>query len=572
MPKPGKGKALPEERTDELLAGYVQAAPEAYLDQIFGKWDQIRDTEQRGSQRPYLDRADHILINGRSVTEILVERFNKEFPNMKNESGGQHGSYEREEVFRHFLIDQVDKKADPGATQLVKDITAKALANGDKVEVFVPDPVTGQIKNQPMRLNCTGYWPANPVAKPAQLSRWKRFWGKFGFYKQEVEQYRQATESYDAQQKPFQKVRFCNKAARAALATNLALMPNYVKEMFEHYPQLRADMDQNYPKAKGNPAALGEANGFRTNRASVVCTAMLVLATKRDPKTNQLLYTNDQLFDMENTEMQAARAEAMKETYDQYKKGDTAWLVKVQREACQVLPERIDNQAKTLDFSRADLVDQKGYRTFALLNDTAYDLSQDVSVTIKDQKERTQISRKISDCSQWCRRWGKSLMFQKNIVNGITGPSENGLCNDFPEVFLAQAGQKAVAKGMRDGKTFNEVTAGTMFDQISRMTNTMYYDDDQVNEYKATGKGISAVMAQSLMLANEAIQNPEKFNREIMNGVLETRFKLKKVNLDPNAEVPVTFEITSSATAERKIERQQARTRAGGDIGIGLGG
>ena len=163
-------------------------------------------------------------------------------------------------------------------------------------------------------------------------------------------------------------------------------------------------------------------------------------------------------------------------------------------------------------------------------------------------------------------------MFQKNIVNGITGPSENGLCNDFPEVFLAQAGQKAVAKGMRDGKTFNEVTAGTMFDQISRMTDTMYYDDDQVNEYKATGKGISAVMAQSLMLANEAIQNPEKFNREIMNGVLETRFKLKKVNLDPNAEVPVTFEITSSATAERKIERQQARTRAGGDIGIGLGG
>ena len=79
-------------------------------------------------------------------------------------------------------------------------------------------------------------------------------------------------------------------------------------------------------------------------------------------------------------------------------------------------------------------------------------------------------------------------------------------------------------------------------------------------------------MKQSLKLSDEYRTNPEKFTGEIVSGVFENRLKIKKFTLDLEDDNPVKFDVTDSATAKRKMERQQTQTRTGGDIGIGLGG
>lgn len=53
--------------------------------------------------------------------------------------------------------------------------------------------------------------------------------------------------------------------------------------------------------------------------------------------------------------MQEARAKAARTVYEKYQKGDTDWLINLQLEASEVLPQRINEQAAKLDFSRSDL-------------------------------------------------------------------------------------------------------------------------------------------------------------------------------------------------------------------------
>ena len=562
---PGKGKKLTEAQVEQHLTAYSQGTAMGFLDDAFGKWDQIRDEVFGGTQLPYLDRADHIIINGRTASEHLVERFNKIFPTLKDTDGTRFRDFQRYDQYQRFY------KAN--AKKLIEEMTTNALASGGLVEVFVPDKATGRIKDRPLRLTKQGYEPAGIQAKPAQLSRWKRFWGKLGFYKQEREQYRQQMQSYESQQ----KARFCNKVGQASMHTNIALGSQYVDEMFHFHPELREDMDKNYPDAQGKPAALGQANGFKTARSCFYVTALNLLATQRDEKGN-FLYTNDDLFDMDSEKMREARADAMKVVYERYKAGDRDWLIDQQIEASKVLPERINSQAKKLDFSRPDLVEQEGYRVFSLLNETAFDLSQDMSIN-KDQindkygtKDKdgkvivdayAEAAGRVGACSQCCRQWARSLLSQRSLLNGVPGKSMDGICSRFEHVFTAQVTLKTVAKEMAQGKNFTDIFDDKLLTKTALASGEARYDEDEVKEAQRRGQKIPTGMQQSMNLANEVIEDPGKFNGEIMSGVLEARFKLQ----DGSKET--TFEITSSAAAKREIERQQARTRTGGGIGLG---
>ena len=74
----GKGKKLDPEKVEQQQDAYAAANVEYLLEDAFGKWDKISSTK---SNVPDLDRADHIIIGGRTASEILVEQFNKEFKN-----------------------------------------------------------------------------------------------------------------------------------------------------------------------------------------------------------------------------------------------------------------------------------------------------------------------------------------------------------------------------------------------------------------------------------------------------------------------------------------------------------
>ena len=599
----GKGKKLTEEQVTNQQEVYSEGVAASLLDPVFSKWDDITDSLEATSSLPFIDRADHIIINGRTATEYLMDKFNEELPNMRGGDGKPYKDYERQQAYHDFYL--------KNAKKMINQMVASALATGGNVEVFVPNKTTGEIENEPMRLTRTGYKAADPIAKPAQLSRWKQFWGKLGFYKLERAQYQQQLQSYEARENVRKKAKFCHKTGQAQLHTNNTLKEAYTEELFNHYPKVKEEVNSKYPEIHGNLSLLGYANGFRTARGSFACSAISVLASKRDPHDpKKFLYTNEELFDLSSTKMQKARADAMKEVYDHYmkakklkeeqteqenlaKKGekyeiDTKvvedakealdWLIDVQVEASKTVTERVNIQARKLDFSRPDLTEQKGYREFALLGDTAFDISQDVVSTREEMDLRhgkgtyDDVSGRVGAWSQVFRRHGRSLLSQKSLVNGVVGKSEAKICGKLQDVFEAQARQQGIAQLLHDNKgmDFSDVATNDLNLAAGGVVNEYAYDDDVVRMYRENPKKVKITngMKQSLKLSDEYRTNPEKFTGEIVSGVFENRLKIKKFTLDIEDDNPIKFDVTDSATAKRKMERQQTQTRTGGGLQV----
>ena len=240
MPK--KGKKLDESKIQQHMEAYSDATAGALLEEAFGRWDGLSDEKRV----PILNRNDHIIIGGRTASDILLEKFNQERPGLT--------SAERLSAYAAFLKDE--------GKQFINQAITGALANGEKVEVFVPDKRTGQIKDHPMALTRRGYEPAGPLVKPKQLNGWQKFWNKFGFYKKE----KAAVVNYENEKSARQKVQFCNKAARAALSTNVATIPAYTEEMDKYHPEIREDMEKNFPNAKGKLTAMARRRSMNATR------------------------------------------------------------------------------------------------------------------------------------------------------------------------------------------------------------------------------------------------------------------------------------------------------------------
>ena len=231
MPK--KGKKLDESQVQQHMEAYSEATAEALLDSAFGGWDVCLD-ERRV---PILNRNDHIIIGGRTASDLLAEKFNREFASMRRDDGRTYSDGERAIAYGRFVQGE--------GKRFINQTIASALATGERVEAFVPDKATGRIREQPMALTHRGYEPAGPLVKPKQLNGWQKFWNRFGFYKKE----KAAVVNFENEKSARQKVQFCNKAARAVLCTNLAMSQFYREEMDKYHPEIREDMEKNFPHA-----------------------------------------------------------------------------------------------------------------------------------------------------------------------------------------------------------------------------------------------------------------------------------------------------------------------------------
>ena len=584
---PGKGKKLTGQQVDQLQEGYAQNSTAVMLDEAFSKWE----TDSLDYPIPPMNRGDHILIGGRSATEYLVDRFNDEFPNMKDDKGNTYPESSRLKMFGEYYR--------KNGNQMINEMVSGALANGERVEVFVPDKLTGKIQDTPTRLTATGYEPISPIAKPAQLSRWKRFWGKLGFYKQEREQYRQRMQSYEAQRQSWQKVQFCNQAGRAARCCT-DISESYRAEL---PPEVVEDMKVNFPEANGNPPKLDECNGFKTLRTSFYTIAIGLLAAKKDPNTGKFLYTNKQLYDMSDPKMQEVRAEAMKEVYAHYKPGgllaveeqkrkgmeakgkqyeiDPAlktqleaqaqeslnWLVDVQYNSAHALSERISQQAKELDFSRPDLVSQEGYLEFTMLSETAFDQSQDMSRTQQTMDIRHgkgmywKLTGDIGGWSRVCRQLNQSFDREKHLMNKVPGKDVEGVCDALGHVFEGRAFQQEIGRLLKEnpGKGFSDLADMTVVQTCNFVRRDAAYDDMEMQYHTKQGKPLHPMMEASINLAKEHIDNPEQFSKQILNGTLGARITFPERNKDDELQINVK----TAAAAEREMKRQRQQTRNG---------
>ena len=584
MPKPGKGKPLTEKQTNQLREEYSEKTPASVLNATFARWDTI--TTKDGE--PFLNRADHIIIGGRTATELLVKKFNKEFPRLTAWNGKRYTTPERVGAYSYFYKSR-------GKAYLDQMITS-ALANGETVEVFVPDKVTGKIKDTPMRLTRTGYDPIGPMTKPKQLNGWQKFWGALGFYKKE----RQAVQEYEARQ----KVQFCNKAARATMVTNTGLSPYYREELREFQQKgVLDDMAVNFPDAKGDLAKLKTCNGFVTDRSSFYAIMICKLAAERDPnQPEKFRYTTKEIFDVHDKHMRQVRAATLKEIYDKYKKGAKLaqeekkkeqakvkgeayeikpdvvqeakeaheWLADIQYLAADAIVERVNIQA-----AQPDITAQGAYREFALLADTAFDLSQDMQYTAETMNARHgekaywDATGKVGDWSKLPRRLGESMMAQKHLLNNVPGKALDALTDQLSSVFQAQAFRQAVGNGMQENrdKSFTEIATVDVAVNCEITAQHAGYDSDAMVANRRRKTPLPKLFGQSVSLAREQMANPERFGKRIMNGTLEGRFKLQGFNSEKDDEAE--FVIQDAATAEREMQhRQRRQERTGGGLQV----
>ena len=589
MPKK-KGKKIDPKQRDQHMEAYSKATVSRHLDEVFNQWDKRYNLH---TTIPYLDRADHIIINGRTVTELMVDKFNKDIPNMTLRDGTKVTEKNRTQAYAQYYQDH--------GKEAVNQIVFNALANGENVEVYVPDKMTGEIKDPPMKLIPTGYAVTGDLVKPPQLNGWQRFWNKLGFYKRE----KAAVVNYEREVAARKKVAFCNKVARANICSMSSQASMFQSDLETYHPEVMDDLRQNFPQANGSMEGLSETNGFRAYRTSFYTLATLVLATKRD-KNGNLLYTNEQLFDPDDKEMQKARADAMKEVYDHYKSGgllqaelekkkkaesegktyeidhelekqaaeDRAWVVDLQHDAADVMVDRINDQAGKLDFSRPDLIDQKGYREYGVLSDATFDLSQDMKTNEKHMDSKygkgtfDRVLDKVAYCSAFSRETGSALFNQRILVNGLPGKDESEICTKLAPTLMTQAYLQQIGKQLKEnpGMKFSDAANGSLLMVGSRIKQQTIYDDFAVRDYNQKGEPLHPMLEQNLRLTQEYVQDPEKFSRQIQNGVLEGRMKLKGL-ADPDADFSqpaADFEIRDAKTVEREMKQQQQQKNAGG--------
>ena len=159
------------------------------------------------------------------------------------------------------------------------------------------------------------------------MNAWQSFWSKFGFYKKELA----AVDQYEAKMDAWNKVKFNNKVAQTDLASNFMLTNTYLGEIAEHDPELIEEIQRDHPETKGDPTNLSTQNGFKAIRSSFYSLVSCVLATEKDG--DKLKYSNEDLYDLGNVEMQKARAKAARTVYEKYQKGDTDRSIDLQLEA-----------------------------------------------------------------------------------------------------------------------------------------------------------------------------------------------------------------------------------------------
>ena len=109
-----------------------------------------------------VNRGDLIVIDGRTVREIMEERYRElELP---------------KQDFEAYYQKNVKSAA--------KDLVGAALASDQRVELFVPDK-NGFISAEPTSVSRTGFKP-DPVRQPEAFGSVKKFFMKFGFFKEEA--------------------------------------------------------------------------------------------------------------------------------------------------------------------------------------------------------------------------------------------------------------------------------------------------------------------------------------------------------------------------------------------------
>ena len=523
MPK--KGKKVDPKTMDRLTEQYTAETVGTYIDQAFGKVERVRNL--RGEI--FVDRGDHIVIDGRTAREILAEEYAEEYD--RTDPGFEEG-------FDRFYNSKGKK--------LIHEKVAAAMMTGKRVDFFVPDPHTGRIPKEPTKL-VGGEFVANPVRRPAQMTRWQKFWSKLGFYKDKVAE----QSSYRRQKEAHKRVRFYNKVSRARLACVASQTDEISAAWKEQYPE-RKNLDM---------LNLPDRGPYKLGRSGMACYVNCLLARQKG-KDGKPLYSNEQLFDMKNPAMRQARADAAEELYRRSMvglNGDVDWLCRLQHDSRIELKRRLNEQGRMVNFSQSDVTDQKGYREFSMLSSTAFDLTQQVRGTQErlnelypkeiNGDEFQKFQTELGDLPTAIDMIHDSLIAQKRILSGEAPLDLPTAATKMQQIMAGQA----VARHFSNQHLKQTVSAT---DFVANNALLKIYSINGQSFSLREGEKAPKIVQQINALAEEYVEDPEKFSAQIESGVLEERVELDKLG-ELDSKEPIEMNIRDVKSAEVFVNQRK---------------
>ena len=514
---------------EQEMQKYVQETVNPMLSSAFARAE--RKGIMLGIKMRIFDRADHIIIDGRTVKELALEEFKKTF---KGED------FEFAPKFASFFGGQ-------NRIDFVNRTVASAMMTGKQVDVFIPDPVTGEIQKEPTSYNKTGYEP-HPLKQPKQMTRWQKFWSKLGFYKDKVAEqnaYNREVakrDAYNRQMAARDRVKAYNRAARAGSLTTAGLKV-FMEENWHTYHKER----------KGTMLDSDVNAVFRFQRNAMQAYTICAMLGMKD-KAGKPVYTPEQVFDFSNPKINEVRANIMEDIYKRAEKNDREWLAEFQHNAMGTLNDTINRLGRDIDFSDPNLTEQKGYRNFALVVNTAFELSQETDANIDalvakyGKAEQEKMTAVFGDFSNALNTIRTAANAEALIMSGVLSTNiqtRDGLGN----LMKGQAVRQHLAKLQANDPDLkvNEAIGKEEF------TSHYYYLSEVDDE------DVSPIANDAKKLAKEYADDPDRFKKQIEDGTLSKRIK---IDIPDNEKEDPKVEILDAA----RVKDQPVRTGDGMEL------
>ena len=365
---------LTSDQASQSIIPYARATATRLLDPLY------RDMESLNGS-PIINRADNIIVDGKTVRERMMEEYVAAGNNAQDFYGYFSQNY----------------KAKTG------EYVAAALMAGKRVEAFIPGK-DGRIPDEPMQITKTGYEPT-PV-EAVTLNAWERFWSKRGFYKEKAKAAVEYQRTMDA------RARVKDTNLSATMELHQAPGPYTKDPFFSNWVAENGPLPENVP------------HNYSVSRSALTTTAACLMAARG--------YSVEDIFDP--TKLQNEKQQIGSEVVDRMKAGDQDWMGETLFHGQRIMCDYIDRKCQTMNLMDDKQLFSDNARTLFAAASTCFDASQETSHCKREyeaaagrhappaEETKKQVDNRVNSTSLFFNAASEYLKTRTQLTGGIVNP------------------------------------------------------------------------------------------------------------------------------------------------------
>ncbi len=501
------------EQAEHYMEKYVEATADRYITPLFAQAERATNG--------IINRGDLIIVGGRTVSEIMEEKYREGIQNGTIDKGVSEPEWYQENLNR-----------------MTGEIVSAGLMAGKRVEAFVPDK-EGRIPKEPIGITKSGYEPS-PLEK-VTLNAWERHFARYGHFE------KKAAKAVDYQQTMEARERLELRNAQKKIEADNLAGPR-MKEMF--FGKWMKDNGALPDKVPG---------GFTASRSLLTSLAICSMVSKGHSLEDVL--DPSKLVDIRN--------DIGKEVIEKMTAGDKEWEANMFFHGGDALAKEFDRIASSMDYTNEkELFSDKG-RPLFVASTAMMDVRQDMRNTFIEE-EMLQVAEaanpgKGKEGLERLDNLGKGLAlyvggardslksrihFEKNISGSMSNIAAwEGMKNVMAEKRLANLGKPQM-------ELFGIMEIGAVRALIS--TNTQYNNfvnmAKQKPEYAQmlAKKAVTGELGQSMRIKTDSKLLKAEFG-------IEVKYDEKRAKKDERLREVVSETTAKKAREQRDKEREEAR-------------